>query len=99
MDEQLLEALREVIDPELGINIVDLGLVYSAEMDEGSARVAMTLTTPACPMAGEVQAAAETVIWRCVPDVESVEVRLVWSPPWRPAMMSEEAKDEMGWFD
>jgi len=99
MNEQLLEALREVIDPELGINVVDLGLVYSAELEEGQARVAMTLTSPACPMAGEVQAAAETVIWRHVRDVESVEVRLVWSPPWRPTMMSEDAKDEMGWMD
>lgn len=99
MNEQLLEALREVIDPELGINVVDLGLIYSAELEDRQARVAMTLTTPACPLGPEVQAAAEMAIWRQVPDVESVQVRLVWSPPWRPAMMSEEAKDEMGWWE
>ena len=99
MNEQLLEALREVIDPELGINVVDLGLIYNAELEKGHARVAMTLTTPACPLAPEVQAAAEAAIWRRVAGVESVDVRLVWSPPWRPAMMSDDAKDEMGWMD
>jgi len=87
-----------VIDPELKINIVDLGLIYSAEMDEGRVHVAMTLTTPGCPLAGHLTEMAEAAIWRQVPGVQSVEVRLVWSPPWRPAMMSEEAKEQMGWM-
>lgn len=97
MDEQVLAALGRVIDPELGINIVDLGLVYSAELRERRVEVAMTLTTPGCPLAGQITEMAESAIWREVPGVEEVEVRLVWSPPWRPAMMSENARDRLGW--
>jgi metal-sulfur cluster biosynthetic enzyme len=97
MDEQLLEALRQVIDPELRINIVDLGLVYSAALVDGDADVAMTLTAPGCPMASFLSGMAEAAIWKQVPGVKSVKVRLVWSPPWQPSMMSEAAKDELGW--
>ncbi len=96
MDEQVLDALRQVIDPELGINIVDLGLVYSAEREAGQVRVAMTLTTPGCPLAQRLTDMAEAAIWRHVPGVEAVEVRLVWSPPWKPAMMSEAARARLG---
>jgi metal-sulfur cluster biosynthetic enzyme len=98
MDEQIVQALRGVIDPELKINIVDLGLIYSAEMDEGHVQVAMTLTTPGCPLASHLTEMAEAAIWKQVPGAQSVEVRLVWSPPWRPTMMSEEGKEQMGWM-
>ena len=98
MDEQIVQALRGVIDPELKINIVDLGLIYSAERDEGRVQVAMTLTTPGCPLANHLTEMAEAAIWKQVSGVQSVEVRLVWSPPWRPAMMSEEGKEQMGWM-
>jgi len=98
MDEQLIQALRQVIDPELRMNIVDLGLVYSAEMiDDGQAEVAMTLTAPGCPLAGMLTEMAEAAIWRQVPGAKSVRVRLVWSPPWQPSMMSDVAKEELGW--
>lgn len=95
--DQVLNALRQVLDPELHINIVDLGLVYSAEVSDGRVAVALTLTTPACPLGAQLVDGAESAVWREVPGVESVEVRLVWSPPWRPAMMSDAAKDLMGW--
>lgn len=98
IEEQVLVALREVIDPELKINIVDLGLVYSTEAADGHVRVALTLTTPACPLAAYVIDSAESAIWRRIPDLHSVKVDLVWSPPWRPAMMSEEAQDLLGWM-
>jgi metal-sulfur cluster biosynthetic enzyme len=98
MDEQVLQALRHVIDPELRINIVDLGLVYSAERQDGHVHVAMTLTTPGCPMATQILNMAEAAIWQRVPDVQSVDVELVWSPRWQQTMMSEEAKDQLGWL-
>jgi metal-sulfur cluster biosynthetic enzyme len=93
-----LEALRQVMDPELQVNIVDLGLVYSTDVSDGQVRVALTLTTPACPLGPQVVSGVESAIWREVPDVRGVRVDLVWSPPWRPAMMSDEAKDLLGWL-
>ena len=98
MDEQVLQALRQVIDPELRINIVDLGLIYSAEKQDGQVRVAMTLTTPGCPMGAQITSMAEAAIWRFVPEAQSVDVELVWSPRWQQTMMSEEAKDQLGWL-
>lgn len=98
MNEQVLQALRQVIDPELRVNIVDLGLVYNAEMHSANVNVAMTLTTPGCPLAGQITDMAEAAIWKSVPGVQSVNVKLVWSPPWRPTMMSEEARDQLGWM-
>ncbi|MFN2291011.1 MAG: metal-sulfur cluster assembly factor [Anaerolineae bacterium] len=97
MNEQMIEALRQVIDPELGINVVDLGLIYSAELENGQARVSMTMTTPGCPIVGEIQEMVEAAIWRRVPGVEAVDVQVVWSPPWRPTMMSEDAREQLGW--
>ncbi len=97
MEVQVQEALRQVIDPELGLNIVDLGLVYSAEAQDGHVRVAMTMTTPACPLHSYLTSQAEAAIWQSVPGVASVEIQLVWTPPWSPALMSESGKAEMGW--
>jgi metal-sulfur cluster biosynthetic enzyme len=97
MDERILQALGGVMDPELHVSVVDLGLIYSAQFDAGRATVDMTLTTPGCPMSRELVEMAEAAIWRHVPGVHSVEVRLVWSPPWRPSMMSGAARDELGW--
>lgn len=95
--EQIWEALRQVIDPELGIDIVELGLIYSVGMQDGHVRVAMTLTTPACPMRAFLTSMAEAAIWQYVPDAQSVEIDLVWDPPWHPAMMSEAARQRLGW--
>jgi metal-sulfur cluster biosynthetic enzyme len=97
MNEQVLNALKQVIDPELGVNVVDLGLIYSAELQDGRASVAMTMTTPGCPIVDQMQEMAEAAIWRQVPGVDSVDLQVVWSPPWRPTMMSEEAREQLGW--
>lgn len=96
-EAQVLEALREVIDPELGVNIVDLGLVYSVEVQDGVVTVKMTMTTPACPLSTYLVDIAEAAIWRNIPEVESVQVELVWDPPWHPSMMSQAAKAQLGW--
>jgi metal-sulfur cluster biosynthetic enzyme len=95
--ERVREALRHVIDPELGINVVDLGLVYDVTLQDGDVSIAMTMTTPACPLGETLSEQAEATIRRNVPGVKSVMVDLVWDPPWRPAMMSDAAKEQLGW--
>ena len=94
--EPVVEALRSVYDPEIPVNIYDLGLVYYIGIDdEGAVEIDMTLTAPGCPVAGEmpgwVADAAEVV-----PGVKQVDVRLVWDPPWGMEMLSEEARLELG---
>ncbi len=93
------EALRCVIDPELGLNVVDLGLVYDVTVEDGNVRVAMTMTTPACPLGETLTEQAEAAIRQTVLGVRSVTVDLVWEPPWRPAMMSDAAKAQLGWAE
>jgi len=83
-----LECLYEVIDPELGINIVDLGLVYDLELVGDVARVEMTMTTPACPLHEYLASGVESAILDSMPGVRSVDVHLTFDPPWDPAMMS-----------
>ncbi len=89
------ELLREVIDPELGVNIVDLGLVYELAVEDGRVEIAMTLTTPGCPLGGyiedEIRACLSTL-----PQLHGIAVRLVWEPPWSPEKMSEEARAQLG---
>lgn len=94
--EQILDSLKDVIDPEIGINIADLGLVYSAEERDGHIHVTMTMTTAACPMGGMLKDQARGAIKRRFHDIKSVDVELVWSPPWTPDMMSDEAKRKLG---
>ena len=91
------DALREVIDPELGINVVDLGLVYRIDAEPDRLSVAMTMTTPACPLGEHLAAQAEAAIRRAAPQVAEVQVRLVWDPPWSPDLMSLDAKRRLGW--
>jgi metal-sulfur cluster biosynthetic enzyme len=89
------DALRQVIDPELGINIVDLRLVYAVEIDGVRVCVVMTMTSPACPLGDYVKDLVDsTVKWR-VREVEDVEIVRVWEPPWNPDMMSDEAKQQL----
>ena len=89
--EQVTEALREVFDPELGLSVVDLGLIYGIHVDAGRVRVEMTLTTPGCPlhdsMTGWVRQAVATV-----PGVADVEVVLTFEPPWTPERMGQGAR-------
>ena len=92
----VLEALKTVRDPEIPVNLVDLGLIYDLVVKEGGlVYVEMTLTTPACPVAASMPGEVETAI-RGVPGVSDVRVKLVWSPPWDRDRMSEEAKLELG---
>jgi metal-sulfur cluster biosynthetic enzyme len=95
-EEDVLDVLRHVIDPELGINVVDLGLVYSASVDDGRIHIAMTMTTPACPMHSYLTDEARNLLMEELEGVEAVKVDLVWDPPWDPMMMSEAAKQQLG---
>ncbi|HET7379805.1 MAG TPA: iron-sulfur cluster assembly protein [Gaiellales bacterium] len=96
LTERVREALRQVIDPEIGVNIVDLGLVYRIEVLDGDVRVDLTMTTPACPLHEYLATTATEAIRRAVPDVGEVGVMLVWDPPWHPDMMSAEARHQLG---
>ncbi len=91
------EALRQVDDPEAGMNIVDLGLVYAIEVSPGQAGVEMTMTTAACPMADMITEQAHDVIAAIVPAGTAVDVRLVWDPPWTPDKMTGIAREHFGW--
>lgn len=91
------DALREVNDPELGINVVDLGLVYSVDVQDQRVHVVMTMTTSACPLGAYLAKMAEDAIRRRIPQAQSVDVELIWEPPWHPGMMSEAAKQQLGW--
>jgi metal-sulfur cluster biosynthetic enzyme len=96
-DEAVREALRQVDDPEAGMNIVDLGLVYVVEVAEGSVHVDMTMTTAACPMAEMIVEEGRSAIERIVPPGTVVDIRLVWDPPWTPDKMTGIAKEHFGW--
>jgi metal-sulfur cluster biosynthetic enzyme len=94
---EVLAALRHVVDPEIGINVVDLGLVYEADMQDGHVHVVMTMTSPACPLGESIAEESKTAIRQHVRGVTSVSVDLVWEPPWQPSMMSETARVQLGW--
>lgn len=98
-DDEVREALKTVYDPELGISIVDLGLVYGVQVEPDSRRVIvdMTLTTPACPLGPVIKTQAHAVVTRRWKSIQDVDINLVWSPRWDPrTMASEEAKAELG---
>jgi len=93
--EAVVAALKDIYDPEIPVNIYDLGLIYGVDVSEGHATVTMTLTTPHCPVAesmpGEVELRVSTV-----PGIATADVNLVWDPPWDPAKMTDEARLELG---
>ena len=94
--KHVYEALREVYDPELGVNIVDLGLVYGVDVTlEGYVTLTMTLTTPGCPMHESIAEGVGTVL-QDIPGISGGEVKLVWMPRWEPAMMTEEGRHLLG---
>jgi metal-sulfur cluster biosynthetic enzyme len=95
--ERVVEALRNVHDPELGINIVDLGLVYGVDLSEGSVHITYTLTTMGCPIGPMIEAEIRQFLTG-VEGVDEVEAEMVLRPPWTPEMMSEEAKAALGFF-
>jgi FeS assembly SUF system protein len=95
-EEQVVSALRSVYDPEIPVNIYDLGLIYRVDIRDGRhVAIQMTLTAPACPVAGSMPAAVERAVKR-VPGIESAAVELVWDPPWTQDRMSDEARLELG---
>jgi metal-sulfur cluster biosynthetic enzyme len=96
-EEEVRRALASVEDPEAGMNIVDLGLVYSVAVEAGRVRVAMTMTSPACPVAPYLVDEAGAAIRALAPEGTDVAVELVWEPPWTPELMSAEAKTRFGW--
>jgi FeS assembly SUF system protein len=93
--EAVIEALKEIYDPEIPVNIYDLGLIYGVDIHGGHAVVTMTLTTPHCPVAESMPGEVELRVG-AVPGIGDAEVNLVWDPPWDPQKMSDEAKLELG---
>ncbi len=93
--EAVVAALRDIFDPEIPVNIYDLGLIYGVEVDGGHVVVTMTLTTPHCPVAETMPGEVEMRV-TSVPGVATAEVNLVWDPAWDPGKMSDEAKLELG---
>lgn len=95
-DDDIIGALKTVYDPELGVNIVDLGLVYRLDLsDDGEMDVFMTLTSPGCPAGPELRTEVMNNL-TSLNGISNVKVNFVFNPPWTPAMMSQEAKDELG---
>ncbi len=96
-ESNVVEALRQVIDPELGVNVVDLGLIYGVEIDDARVDVTMTLTTPGCPLHASMTDAVERAILVGIPGAEAVGVDLVFQPEWTPDRMTQHAKASLGW--
>jgi metal-sulfur cluster biosynthetic enzyme len=96
-DDAVREALRQVDDPEAGMNIVDLGLVYGIDVAAHAVHVDLTMTTAACPMVDMIADQARDVIAAIVPAGTTVDVQLVWDPPWTPDKMTGVAKEHFGW--
>ena len=98
MDEDaLLDALRSVEDPEAGMNIVELGLVYGVDATPPVAKVRMTMTSPTCPLGDYLTDAVRDALRARFPELAQVDVELVWDPPWTPERMSEGARSFFGW--
>ena len=96
-DEAVRDALRSVDDPEAGMNIVDLGLIYEIAVEPARVAVEMTMTTQACPMTDMIMTQARAAIEGVAPAGTEVDVRLVWDPPWTPDKMSGMAREFFGW--
>jgi FeS assembly SUF system protein len=96
-EEKVFEILSDIYDPEIPIDIVNLGLVYGVQVDDGVVNVKMTLTSPGCPTAGQMVQEAQMLIEE-LPGVKEVIVEVVWDPPWDPSKMSEEAKRALGYI-
>lgn len=96
-EEMVYTALKGVIDPELGINIVDLGLIYSIDIDSAAhVSITMTLTTPGCPLHASFAQEIERVLWQSIAELSGVSVELIWDPPWNPLMISAEGRSLLG---
>lgn len=96
-EEAIWEVLRGVFDPEIGINIVDLGLVYGIDREGDDVRVTMTLTTPGCPLHDTIAEAVDTSIHYFLPDIDEVTIDLVWEPRWSADMITPAGQKALGW--
>ena len=98
LEQKVIEVLQTVFDPEIPVNIYEIGLVYGIDIDpSGAVVVRMTLTSPGCPVAVTLPLEVEAKV-QTIPGVASAKVDLVWEPPWDPSMMSEAAKLQLGFF-
>lgn len=98
LKNEIIAAMRQVYDPEIPVNIYDLGLIYDLDVDDGNnVHIRMTLTSPACPVAGSLPGKVEAAV-RSVIQVNEVEVELVWEPPWDQSRMSEDARLQLDMF-
>jgi len=95
--EAVYELLKQVYDPEVGINIVDMGLIYGVEIEDKKIDLIMTLTSPACPAGPHILQQVDDQL-KAMEGVEDVDIKVVWTPPWSPDMLSEDAKDQLGIF-
>jgi metal-sulfur cluster biosynthetic enzyme len=95
--DAIYESLKQIYDPEVGINIVDMGLVYGLEIEDQKVGVIMTLTSPGCPAGPQILSQIDSAL-KDLEGVEDVDIQVVWSPPWTPDMLSEEARDQLGIF-
>lgn len=95
--DRIRDILSSVIDPEVGVNIVALGLVYRIEATPARLAIDMTMTSPACPMGEMILDDVHAALAEALPDSLQPEVNLVWEPPWEPSMMSESTKQHFGW--
>ncbi|HKI99126.1 MAG TPA: metal-sulfur cluster assembly factor [bacterium] len=91
------DALRGVDDPEIGINVVDLGLVYGVRVEGDAVEIDLTMTSPACPLGAYLEEQVQAAVREAAPEAGEVRVALVWDPPWGPERMSPAAKRELGW--
>jgi metal-sulfur cluster biosynthetic enzyme len=96
-EDGVRDALRAVLDPEAGMNIVDLGLVYGIEVSDQGVKVQMTMTSAACPMADMIVDDVHAALEGALPPGTPVEVEMVWDPPWTPDRMSGFAREHFGW--
>ena len=97
-NDSVRRVLREVYDPEFGVSVEDLGLIYDVAIEDSRVSVAMTLTTPSCPASTVMTEGVRTAI-ASMPGVASVQVELVWDPRWTPEMLSAAAREQLGWRD
>lgn len=95
-EEKVHNALYSVIDPELGIDVVNLGLIYGIDIDTNSVTVTMTLTTPGCPLHESMSSAVYNAVRMIDPEKE-VKINLVWDPPWTPERLTDQAREMLGW--
>ena len=95
MEDKVWEALKTVLDPELGMSIVDLGLIYTVEIIGDAANITMTLTSPGCPLAPLIDEMVRKAV-SGVRGVKKINLEIVWDPPWSPELMSEEVRAELG---